>query len=149
MYNYKYTKLQGLILMVTNNEYNILLAIWKAGRPLSAKEIVASIEDKTFKDRSVHSLLNAMLEKGLVYVDGQRLSSRIYSRLFNTSLSFEQFQSQQITSNPIYRSSKAKVLPGIFSALMDDEDISSDTLDQLEALLAERKKNLHHGSDGI
>lgn len=135
--------------MITINEYNVLLAIWKAGRPLSAQEIVENIEDKTFKDRTIHSILNALLEKGLIYVDGQRLSSRIYCRLFNTSVSFEQFQSQQIMDSPVYRKDKAQVLPGILSALVEDQDIGADTLDQLEALLEERKKRLSDETDSI
>lgn len=135
--------------MITINEYNVLLAIWKAGRPLSAQEIVENIEDKTFKDRTIHSILNALLEKGLIYVDGQRLSSRIYCRLFNASVSFEQFQSQQIMDSPVYRKDKAQVLPGILSALVEDQDIDADTLDQLEALLEERKKRLSDETDSI
>lgn len=135
--------------MITINEYNVLLAIWKAGRPLSAQEIVENIEDKTFKDRTIHSILNALLEKGLIYVDGQRLSSRIYCRLFNASVSFEQFQSQQIMDSPVYRKDKAQVLPGILSALVEDQDIGADTLDQLEALLEERKKRLSDETDSI
>ena len=135
--------------MISNNEYNVLLTIWKAGQALSAQEIVENMEDKTFKDRTIHSILNTMLEKGLIYVDGQRLSSRIYCRLFNTSLSFEQFQSQQIMDSPVYRKDKAQVLPGILSALVEDADIGADTLDQLEALLEERKKRLRDETDGI
>ena len=49
--------------MITYNEYNILLAIWNAGHALTAKEILASMENKSFKDRTIHSILNAMLEK--------------------------------------------------------------------------------------
>lgn len=128
--------------MISNNEYNVLLTIWKAGRALSAQEIVENMEDKTFKDRTIHSILNAMLEKGLIYVDGQRLSSRIYCRLFNTSLNFEQFQSQQISESPVYQENKSRVLPGIFSALVKDDDISAETLNELEALIEERKKRL-------
>ena len=135
--------------MISNNEYNVLLTIWKAGQALSAQEIVENMEDKTFKDRTIHSILNTMLEKGLIYVDGQRLSSRIYCRLFNTSLSFEQFQSQQIMDSPVYRKDKAQVLPGILSALVEDADIGADTLDQLEALLEERKKRLSDETDSI
>ena len=135
--------------MISNNEYNVLLKIWKAGQALSAQEIVENMEDKTFKDRTIHSILNAMLEKGLIYVDGQRLSSRIYCRLFNTSVSFEQFQSQQIMDSPVYRKDKAQVLPGILSALVEDADIGADTLDQLEALLEERKKRLRDETDSI
>lgn len=134
--------------MITYNEYNILLAIWNAGHALTAKEILASMENKSFKDRTIHSILNAMLEKGLIYVDGQKLSSRIYSRCFNASISFAEYHADCIMDNEIYRREKAKVLPGLLSALVD-EDVNSETLDCLEALLAEKKRQLSHGSDDL
>lgn len=134
--------------MITYNEYNILLAIWNAGRALTAKEILASMENKSFKDRTIHSILNAMLEKGLIYVDGQKLSSRIYSRCFNASIGFAEYHADCIMDNEIYRREKGKILPGLLSALVD-EDVNSDTLDCLETLLAEKKRQLSHGSDGL
>lgn len=134
--------------MITYNEYNILLAIWNAGRALTAKEILASMENKSFKDRTIHSILNAMLEKGLIYVDGQKLSSRIYSRCFNASISFAEYHADCIMDNEIYRREKAKVLPGLLSALVN-EDVNSETLDSLEALLEEKKRQLCHGSDDL
>ena len=134
--------------MITYNEYNILLAIWNAGHALTAKEILASMENKSFKDRTIHSILNAMLEKGLIYVDGQKLSSRIYSRCFNASISFAEYHADCIMDNEIYRSEMAKVLPGLLSSLVDDE-VNPETLDYLEALLEEKKRQLRHGCDGL
>lgn len=136
-------------MLVSNNEYNILLAIWNAGRALTAREILDSMEDKSFKDRTIHSILNAMMEKGLIYVDGQKLTSRIYSRCFNASLRFEEYHADCIMDNAVYRREKSRVLPGLLSALVDDEDVSSETIDRLEALLEEKKRQLGHGSDHL
>ena len=134
--------------MVSNNEYNILLAIWNAGHALTAKEILMSMEDKSFKDRTIHSILNAMLEKELIYVDGQKLSSRIYSRCFNASVSFEEYHADCIMDNEIFRREKARVLPGLLSTLVD-KDVSPETLDRLEALLEDKRRQLHHESDSL
>ena len=134
--------------MVSNNEYNILLAIWNAGHALTAKEILMSMEDKSFKDRTIHSILNAMLEKELIYVDGQKLSSRIYSRCFNASVSFEEYHADCIMDNEIFRRDKARVLPELLSALVD-KDVSPETLDRLEALLEDKRRQLHHESDSL
>ncbi len=134
--------------MVSNNEYNILLAIWNAGHALTAKEILMSMEDKSFKDRTIHSILNAMLEKELIYVDGQKLSSRIYSRCFNASVSFEEYHADCIMDNEIFRREKSRVLPGLLSALVD-QDVSPETLDRLEALLEDKRRQLYHESDSL
>ena len=134
--------------MVSNNEYNILLAIWNAGHALTAKEILMSMEDKSFKDRTIHSILNAMLEKELIYVDGQKLSSRIYSRCFNASVSFEEYHADCIMDNEIFRREKSRVLPGLLSALVD-QDVRPETLDRLEALLEDKRRQLYHESDSL
>lgn len=135
--------------MITNNEYEILLALWKADHALSAKEILDMIENKTFKDRTIHSLLNAMLEKGLISVDGHKLSSRIYSRCFKANISFEDYHAGQIKDNSVYRQGKGRVLPGIVSALIDDDDVSAETLNKLEQLLEEKRKQLNHETDHL
>lgn len=130
------------------NEYSILMAIWNAGKPLTAKEIVAAIPEKSFKDSAIHFIINGMLDKGLVYVDGTKLSSRIYSRCFNASVSFDEYHSNEIKTSAIYKKNKGDVLTGIVSRLMDD-DLEPDTLEKLEKLIEEKKKRLNNDGDGI
>lgn len=130
------------------NEYSVLMAIWDAGRPLTAKEIVAAIPDKGFKDSAIHFILNGMLDKGLVYVDGTKLSSRIYSRCFNASVSFDEYHSNEIKTSAIYKKNSGLVLTGIVSRLMDD-NIEADTLEKLEKLIEEKKKRLYDDGDDI
>ena len=48
---------------VTNSEHEILQVMWKAGRPLSRAEILKLSTEKTWKDNSIHILLNGMLDK--------------------------------------------------------------------------------------
>lgn len=132
----------------STNEYSVLMAIWDAGRPLTAKEIVAAIPDKGFKDSAIHFILNGMLDKGLVYVDGTKLSSRIYSRCFNASVSFDEYHSNEIKTSAVYKKNRGLVLTGIVSRLMDD-NIEADTLEKLEELIEEKKKRLNNDGDGI
>lgn len=132
----------------STNEYSVLMAIWDAGRPLTAKEIVAAIPDKGFKDSAIHFILNGMLDKGLVYVDGTKLSSRIYSRCFNASVSFDEYHSNEIKTSAVYKKNRGLVLTGIVSRLMDD-NIEADTLEKLEELIEEKKKRLDNDGDGI
>lgn len=132
----------------STNEYSVLMAIWDAGRPLTAKEIVAAIPDKGFKDSAIHFILNGMLDKGLVYVDGTKLSSRIYSRCFNASVSFDEYHSNEIKTSAVYKKNRGLVLTGIVSRFMDD-NIEADTLEKLEELIEEKKKRLNNDGDGI
>jgi predicted transcriptional regulator len=134
-------------MVATNNEYSILLALWNAGHPLSAREIVDAIEDRSFKERTIHSILNAMLKKGLIHVDGQKLSSRIYSRCFSPSMRFEEYHAALIKQSELYRRDRDAVLSGVLDALVE-EDVGSDTLTRLEEHLEERKLALRHPALG-
>lgn len=135
---------------MTNKEYEILCVIWSEGRALSAADILDNINDKTWKDSTIHSLLNKMLKNGLVFVDGvERTSQNSYSRLFNTKLNMEDYMSTHIKENPSYKKDKSVKLTGILSALIDDKDINSDTLAKLEALISEKRKELIHESDDL
>jgi len=139
-----------MLIEVSNNEYKVLSAIWAAGRPLTAAEIVERLrDDKAFRDRTIHSILTVMLDKGVIYVDGQKRSTRTYSRCFNTRLGFEEYHSAQIMQNATYRKNKGNILTGIFSALIDDADIQPDALEELEKLIEEKKRSLEHEADDI
>lgn len=50
----------------TKKEQELMDVLWKAGRPLSSKEIVENSIDKTWKDSSIHILLNSLLDKGAI-----------------------------------------------------------------------------------
>lgn len=130
------------------NEYSVLMAIWNAGTPLTAKEIVAALPDKGFKDSAIHFILNGMLDKGLIYVDGTKLTSRIYSRCFNASVSFDEYHSNEIKTSAMYIKNRGLVLTGIVSRLIDD-NIEADTLEKLEKLIEEKKMRLSDDGDSI
>ena len=51
---------------LTKKEQELMEVLWKAERPLSSKEIVENSIDKTWKDSSIHILLNSLLDKGAI-----------------------------------------------------------------------------------
>lgn len=130
--------------MVTANEYSILATLWKADRALTSGEILEQMENQPFKDRTIHSLLSSMLKKNLIYVDGQKLSSSIYSRCFRPKISFAEYFSQEITSASVYKKETKTLLPCIVSRLVQDSDIGQDTIEELERLLEEKKARLNN-----
>lgn len=131
--------------MVTANEYSILATLWKVDHALTSREILEQMEGQPFKDRTIHSLLSSMLKKDLIYVDGQKLSSSIYSRCFRPKISFEEYFAGEISSAAVYKKKPAALLPCIVSRLVQSSDIGPDTIEELERLLEEEKKQLKNG----
>lgn len=55
---------------LTRSELEIMNVIWTAGRPLTRGEILEQSVDKSWKNNSVHILLNRLLAKGAIAEGG-------------------------------------------------------------------------------
>ena len=62
---------------LTKSELEIMNVLWKAERPLSRADILNLSEDKTWKENSIHILLNGMLKKGAIREDGFARSGKV------------------------------------------------------------------------
>lgn len=126
---------------ITNKEHEVLSVLWSKNRALSAKEIIELLPAHTWKDSMIHSLLNSLLKKELIQVDGVFRSGRTYGRYFSPVISMEEYHAQQIRENQTYIDNKKTKLPGIIAALIDD-DIDAETLKALEEMIDAKKREL-------
>ena len=69
----------------TKKEQELMEVLWKAGRPLSSKEIVENSIDKTWKDSSIHILLNSLLDKGAIKEAGYVRTGKGYEMCIRDS----------------------------------------------------------------
>ena len=51
---------------LTRSELEIMDVLWAAEQPLSRSDLLEDSQEKTWKDSSVHILLNGMLQKGVI-----------------------------------------------------------------------------------
>lgn len=120
---------------LTKSEMEIMDVMWEAGVPLSRADLLAHSEEKTWKDSSVHILLNGLLVKGAIREAGFVKRSKTYGRTFAPTLTREEYFATTIFSHR----HKPEIV-GLFAALLKRKDITADKLAQIEALVAERKK---------
>ena len=73
---------------LTNSEKQIMEVLWKSDVPLSSHDIILSSSDKTWKNSSVHLLLNSLLDKELIEVAGFEKKTKNYARVFKPTLSY-------------------------------------------------------------
>ena len=73
---------------LTNSEKQIMEVLWKSDVPLSSHDIILSSSDKTWKNSSVHLLLNSLLDKELIEVAGFEKRTKNYARVFKNTLSY-------------------------------------------------------------
>lgn len=122
---------------LTKSELEVMNVLWKAARPLSRNDIITLSVDKTWKNSSIHILLNGLLKKGAIKEAGFVKCGKTYGRLYEATIPCEEYY----VENVFARSGKA-VLPVLFSALINSEEITPELVDELDAMLQKRKKEL-------
>lgn len=121
-------------MQLTKSEMEIMDVLWDAGKPLSRADLLDRSEEKTWKDSSVHILLNGLLQKGAIVEAGLVKRSKTYGRVFLPALTREEYFASTIFSHP----HKPSII-GLFDALLRRDDITREDLDQLTSMIEQRK----------
>lgn len=127
---------------LTKSEYEILSLLWTQEQGLTAGEINSLCEKKSWKDSSIHLIINSMLEKEIIKVDGLRRSGRVYSRVFKAAVAPEDFSMMQFRQNAQFVKNKSSSITKLFSSLIDSDEINAETISEIEALLNKKKEEL-------
>ncbi|MDO4539934.1 MAG: BlaI/MecI/CopY family transcriptional regulator [Syntrophomonadaceae bacterium] len=126
-------------MIFTANELQFMTVLWNAEEPLTGMEILKRSADKNWKDASLHTILNKMLQKGAVREVGFKKKGKAISRTFEPAISCDEYYAGLFNA---HTNNDPKTIPLIFSALLRREDISRDTIEQLEELIRRRKAKL-------
>ena len=121
---------------LTKSEMEIMDVLWSAVAPLSRADLLEHRE-KTWKDSSVHILLNGLLQKGAIREAGFVRRSKTYGRTFAPALTREEY-----FVGTIFSHRNKPQMEGLFAALLARPEITVDALDHLQGLLDECRKNL-------
>ncbi len=116
---------------LTRSEMEIMDVFWEAGEPLSRADLLQRSQEKTWKDSSVHILLNGMLKKGVIREAGFVKRSKTYGRTFLPTMTREEYFAAMIFS---YRHKPE--LAGVIRALLSREDITQQQKEEIKTLAA-------------
>ncbi|MBQ8834404.1 MAG: BlaI/MecI/CopY family transcriptional regulator [Oscillospiraceae bacterium] len=119
---------------LTRSEMEIMDVMWETGTPMSRADLLARSEEKTWKDSSVHILLNGLLQKGAIQEAGLVKRSKTYGRVFTPTLTREEYFAATIFCHR----HKPEIV-GLFAALLRREDITPEDLDKIQELVRQRK----------
>ena len=125
------SQVQGGVLMeLTRSEMEIMDVMWESGVPMSRADLLAHSEEKTWKDSSVHILLNGLLQKGAIQEAGLVKRIKTYGRVFLPTMTREEY-----FANTIFSHRYKPEIQGLFAALLQRQEITPADLDALESLL--------------
>ena len=120
-------------MQLTKSEMEIMDVLWGENAPMSRSDLLARGEEKSWKDSSVHILLNGLLQKGAIQEVGFVKRSKTYGRTFAPTLSREEYFATTIFSHRY----KPDIV-GLFAALLNREDITPQQMEEIRKLVEEK-----------
>ena len=135
---YNNNNLEGSIVMeLTKSEMQIMDVFWASDEPVSRSDLLERSEEKTWKDSSVHILLNGLLAKDAIYEAGFVKRSKTYGRTFAASMTREQYFARTIFSH-----THKPEFVGLIRELLKRDDITLKEMAEIEKLVLEKKQNM-------
>lgn len=119
---------------LTRSEMEIMDVMWAADTPLSRADLLERSEEKTWKDSSVHILLNCLLEKDAIKAVGFVKRSKTYGRTFAPTMTREEYFATTIFSHR----HKPDIV-GLIDALLKRKDITPEQLSRIDELVKQCK----------
>ena len=118
---------------LTRSEMEIMDVMWESGVPMSRADLLARSEEKTWKDSSVHILLNGLLQKGAIQEAGLVKRIKTYGRVFVPTMTREEY-----FANTIFCHRYKPQMVGLITALLQRDDVTDDDIQAIKALLQEK-----------
>lgn len=121
---------------LTKNECEIMNLFWATGISLSKSDIVRLSTQRSWKEKSIHVLLNSLLAKGMIEVDGFASTRTNYGRTFRPCYTQEEYIASILQAGGYPVKVNASKL---FSALHANGEIDESTISDLEVIIQEIK----------
>lgn len=126
--------------MLTKSEEEILDLLWTENKPMTSSDIVNLSVNRTWKKSYIHLLINSMLKKEVIKIDGFVKTTKNYARTFVPVLTREEYIIKQFTESADFNKGSKTDL---FAALIDETD-DPKIIDELEKILQRKKEELKH-----
>ena len=115
---------------LTRSEMEIMDVLWETGEPMSRADLLARSEEKTWKDSSVHILLNGLLQKKAIREAGMVKRSKTYARTFVPTMTREEY-----FAGTVFCHRHKPQIVGLFAALLERPEITRNDLEQIMTLI--------------
>ena len=126
---------------LSNNEKQILETLWRENKSLTRSEIIDLTYDKTWKESSIHVLLNQLLTKKAIQTDNIVRTGKSYGRTYKPTITKEEYELMQLKKTFKDVNPSKSSIGNFFSALIESENIGNDVLEELESLIKKHKEN--------
>lgn len=114
-------------------ELEVMDVFWNLNTPLSRKDLLEHQEEKTWKDSSVHILINSLLKKGIIEKSGMVKRVKTVARTFVPTMTREQYYAANVFSHR-YRPE----VYGVLEEMIRKNPLTSEEIVGLQELLSQK-----------
>ena len=120
-------------MVLTKSEMEIMDVLWEDGGALSRSDFLDRSAEKSWKDSSVHILLNGLLRKKAIKEAGIVKRSKTYGRTFLPTMSREEY-----FANTSFSHRYKPDMKGLVDALLARPEADEETLLYIQKQVAEK-----------
>lgn len=126
---------------LSDNELAVLRALWSADTPLSRPEILERISNNKWNPNSIHLVLNNLIKKGYIRIEGMARCGQSYGRTYSATKSQGEYAAS-LALNAIPDSVEEESILDVMSAMVKSTKLSEKTISLLQSMLDEHRNNL-------
>lgn len=132
---------------LTNRELAVMRILWEADHPLMVSEIVQKDKDGTIY--SVQRIMQNLIKKNMVAVDGMAYNKKALGRTFKPLVSAESIEVNALREMLSGLVSKKLTSSHLIAALLpnDNNEQTLEELNRLEELICQRKEQILQNRD--
>ena len=120
-------------MVLTKSEMEIMDVLWEDGGALSRSDFLDRSSEKSWKDSSVHILLNGLLRKKAIKEAGIVKRSKTYGRTFLPTMTREEY-----FANTSFSHRYKPDMKGLVDALLARPEADEETLLYIQKQVAEK-----------
>jgi predicted transcriptional regulator len=120
-------------MVLTKSEMEIMDVLWEDGGALSRSDFLDRSSEKSWKDSSVHILLNGLLRKKAIKEAGIVKRSKTYGRTFLPTMTREEY-----FANTSFSHRYKPDMKGLVDALLARPETDEETLLYIQKQVAEK-----------
>ncbi len=122
---------------LTKSEQQIMEIFWQADHPMAQTEVVSTCVDRKWKERSIFSMLNSLMDKGVLKEVGFVRSGKTYARTFEPAMSHAEYLAEVVAEQL-----PAAQLPDLMSALLRKVETTPTVQKELRAAVRESAQQI-------
>ena len=127
--------------LLSSNELAVLRVLWSEGIPLSRPELLEKIPDNNWNPNSIHVVLNNLIKKGYVAVDGLVRCGQSYGRTYRAAKTQGEYAAG-LALHAVSGAPDEECVLDVVSAMVKHKNVSEQTIALLEQMLAQRHAEL-------